>query len=260
MKKILFAAIAAALSFTAQAQNSTDVIEITEEERALALSVFTNGECFATPESEDGTLQWEGHGGLYGLMSANTTLHSFSNNDGVGDTGSKSTFGGDLGLGYRLVRTDWPVAVLGEVYGGANSTYHVENRIVGTHVHFGARALVELSHGAVLPAVGIGYGYENGVSENADMDPWRGNLHELDLIGRVSVKLFSIRQNKTARVGNKRIPVRGLREVKLFAQCSYGVSSVKKYWDGADAKSKGFQPELKDKKLKIEVGFTFNIR
>ena len=73
------------------------------------------------------------------------------------------------------------------------------------------------------------------VSENVDADPWKGNLHQVDLIGRVSVKLFSIRQNKTAKVGNKRIPVRGLREVKMFAQFSYGVSSVEKYWDGSDA-------------------------
>lgn len=235
-------------------------ITISEEERALALSTFTNGECFEAFTAEDGTLSWEGHGGLYIVAAGVGEFHSFSNNDGVADTGSKNCFGGDLGLGYCLVRTGWALAGFGEVYGGYNSSYHVENRIVGGHMHFGALAGIENSHGIIKVGAGIKYLYDNAVSENENMQPWRGNKHRLEPFVRLSTKLFSFGSTKTARVGNKNILVKGLREVHLFAEGSYNLTNkIEKSWDAADAALKG-SPIQKDNCFTVRVGLKINIR
>lgn len=248
------------LMVAAPAAAQSETIEISEEERAIALSVFTDGECFETPKQADGTLCWEGHGGLYLVVAGVGEFHSFSNNDNVGDTGAKSCFGGDLGIGYRLVRTGWALAGFGEVYGGVNSSYHVENRVVKGHMHFGALAGIENSHGAIKVGAGIKYLYDNAVSENENMQPWRGNKHRLEPFVRLSTKLFSIKQHKTAKVGNKNILVRGLREVHLFAEGSYNLTNkIEKSWDDTDAALKG-APVQKDNCFTVRVGLKFNIK
>jgi hypothetical protein len=236
---VMFMFVAAATSVNAQTE-SDSVITITEAERALALSTFTNGECFEAFTGSDGTLTWEGHGGMYIVVAGVGEFHNFDNNDGVGDTGAKSCFGGDFGIGYRLVRKGWPLAGFGEMFGGVNSSYHVENRIVDAHMHFGALVGVENSHGIIKVGAGIKYLYDNAVSENANATPWRGNKHRLEPFLRVSTKIFSISGHKTAHVGNKNILVKGLREVHLFAEGSYNLTNkIDKSWDDADAALKG---------------------
>jgi hypothetical protein len=260
-KNIFVVIMMAFVAVVANAQTAqTGEITISEEERALALSVFTNGECFEAFTSDDGVLTWEGHGGAYVGLSGNMTSHHLSNNDGVGGTGTKTTFGGDAILGYRAVRKGWALAIRGEVYGGVNASYNCENRRVGENFHAGARALVENSHGWANFGLGLGYEYEQMVSENANATPWRGHVHKPVVLARITKKIFSIGHVKNARVGNKEIPVRGLREVNFFAQASYSLADIGKYWDDADALQKGFEPELKSKDLKIEIGLTFNLR
>jgi len=262
LKKLSNIFVVAIVSLMALVSNPASAQEITisEEERALALSTFTNGECFEAFTAEDGTLTWEGHGGLYIVAAGVGEFHSFSNNDGVADTGSKNCFGGDLGLGYRLVRTGWPIALFGEVYGGYNSPYHVENRNVGGHMHFGGLLGGENSHGAVKFGAGIKYLYDNAVSENENMQPWRGNKHRLEPFLRLSTKIFSIGHTKTAKVGNKNILVKGLREVHLFAEGSYNLTNkIEKSWDAADAALKG-APVQKDNCFTIRIGLKINIR
>jgi hypothetical protein len=258
VKNIFVAIVSLMAAAPAAAQSET--VTISEEERALALSSYTNGECYEAFTSEDGVLTWEGHGGLYLLVAGVGEFHSFSNNDNVTDTGAKKCFGGDLGLGYRLVRTGWTLAGFGEVYGGYNSSYHVENRVVGGHMHFGALAGIENSHGAVKVGAGIKYLYDNTVSENENMQPWRGNKHRLEPFVRLSTKIFSISGHKTAHVGNKNILVKGLREVHLFAEGSYNLTNkIDKSWDAADAALKG-NPYQKDNCFTVRIGLKFNIR
>jgi len=258
VKNIFVAIVSLMAAAPAAAQSET--VTISEEERALALSSYTNGECYEGFVSPDGLLTWEGHGGVYTGLAGNGAFHSFSNNDGVSGTGSKFAPGADILLGYRCVRTDWAFAIRGEVFGGFNGSYEVENREVKTNFHAGALALVENSHGLINFGVGMVYEYNNLVSENTNMTPWRGNAHYWGPVVRLTTKIFSIKTTKTAKVGNKNILVRGLREAHLFVEGSYKFASVGKYWDDADALQKGAKPELKDKLLTVRIGVTFNIR
>jgi hypothetical protein len=258
MKKNLYIFVVAIIALFGAVSNiqAQETITISEEERALALSTFTNGNCFVTPEADDGTLQIALHGYWYAVVSGNYTINNYSNNDGVGDTGTKNTAGFDAGLGYLMNKKGWSFAPQIEVKAGVNSKQHVENRELKSSFHASATALVGLSHGVVRPALGLVYSYENMVSENINGTPWRGHVHEFDVAARLTMKIGSYKQSKTAKVGNKKIPVRALKEINGFIQASYGLADIGKYWDDADALKKGFEPELKNKRLKLEAGIT----
>lgn len=245
----------------AQAQTADSLITITEEDMAIAVGARMNDECSKVEIAKDSIVTVKQHGGFYIPTAVTIGLHDFSNNDGVGDTGSKTTIGGDLGVGYRLVRKNWAIAIFGEVFGGVNSSYHVENREVKAHAHFGALAGIENSHGVINFGGGIKYSYDNAVSENANMTPWRGNKHKLEPFVRLTTKLFSLGNVKNVPVGNKIIPVRVQREVKLFVEGSYNLTNtIDKTWDDADALQKGYKPELKDNNFTVRVGLQIYFR
>ena len=260
MKNIIIATIATiAITTTVSAQSVDSLITINESERALALAAYDNGECFESLTASDGTLTLRRHGGWEVGVTGNYTHHSLTNNDGVAGVGAKTAFGGDALVGYRLVRKGWTVAALTEGYVGLNTSYTCEDLKVGENLHFGVRELIELSHGAIRPALGGHLEYEKMVSQNREGDPYMGNAFTIGIDARLTATVGHIKTNKMAKVGNKKIMVRCERPINLFVNASYGFAKIGKTWTEADAAAKGYtkSPFLKDSKLRVEVGISF---
>lgn len=231
----------------------------TEEQIALSLTPSTTASCFHAGIS-DGTPWSRKCGGVYIAFSGNYASHHTSNNDGVTGTGTEGTFGGRAILGHRWIRKGWPVALRAEMFGGLNSSFDVENRRVGTNLDAGFTGLVEFfPHAPIHVGVGAEYEYRNLVSENANMTPWRGNAHYYGGVVRLTAPIFAINQHKTVLVGNQKLNTIKKHEVNLFVSASYKMASVGKYWNEADAATKGAKPELKDKLFTIEAGISVNL-
>lgn len=256
MKNIAIVALALVATTNVNAQQSDSLITINESERALALAAYDNGECFESREAPDGVLTLRRHGGWEVGVAGNFTHHSLSNNDGVAGVGGRSAKGGDAMIGYRLVRKGWTVASLTQGYVGLNSSYECEGLKVGENLHFGVRELIELSHGAIRPALGGHLEYEKMVSQNREGDPYMGNAFTLGIDARLTATVGHIKTNKMAKVGNKKIMVRCERPINIFLNASYGFSKIGKTWSDADAAAKGYtkSPFLNDSKLRLEAG------
>jgi hypothetical protein len=231
----------------------------TNEQIALSLTPSTTASCFHAG-IKDGTPWSKKCGGVYIGLSGNYANHALSNNDGVQGTGHEGTFGGRAMLGHRWIRKNWPAAIRAEVFGGLSSSFDCENRRVGTNFDAGLTGLIEFfPHSVVHVGLGGEYEYRNLVSENANMVPWRGNAHYFGGVLRLTAPIASINQSKTVLVGNQRLNTVKKHEVNVFVSASYKFANVGKYWDDADAKAKGFEPELKDKLFTIEAGLTVNL-
>ena len=258
MKNIAIIALAATITTTVSAQSVDSLITINESEIGLALAAVDNGECYEERVANDGTLTLRRHGGWEVGVAGNYTAHHLSNNDGVAGVGGRSAMGGDAMIGYRLVRKGWMVASLTEAYVGLNSSYECEGLKVGENLHFGVRELVELSHGAIRPALGGHLEYEKMVSQNREGDPYMGNAFTIGIDARLTATVGHIKTNKMAKVGNKKIMVRCERPINVFVHASYGFAKIGKTWTEADAKEKGYteSPFLKDSKLRVELGIS----
>ena len=261
-KNILAAAMAITTVANANAQQSADsLITINESERALLVAAEDNNECCEVKISNDGTLTVDHHGGFYGGVDGVYTSHHLTNNDGVGGVGNASTFGGELILGYTLNRKGWLLAIRPEVRAGYQSSFNSEGLKTGAHNNVLGALFVELSHGSVRPAVGLTYEHERLTSSReVTLDggtlsvPYAAKAQYLGFSAQLSATVAKIGHTKVAQVGNKKVPVRGQFHVDLFAEGNLSFAKVNKFWTSDEAKTLGFEPELKDQKMSLKLG------
>lgn len=234
---ILFAIVAFAIP--AKAQNNREYVPNSE----IAATIGEASTCFDWSVDEEGVLHKDVHGGFGVTVKGGYDILSYSSPTADDKT---SSFGYEVGLNYKAVKKNWPVAGILEVTGGWYSGQKIEFLETKGSLNVSAEAFIELfPHAPVHLDLGGGVRYVNTVSQASkgtttiketsteivkttteENRKWKGNAFSFVTEARLGGKLFSIKHSKpvtlTTNKGNKiDSKLTTSHEVEWFASASW---------------------------------------